>query len=390
MCAYRRPGQLQNEILDALFDNAPTAMSVKELHAIVIGYSSTSEGAVKQALDKLETAGKVDMVGYRPQRWTLADGYTHTPGAAPAAPTPPPVASAPVAPALRVPPVIRPGGMLYHPRFLAGRPDVDVLGDLREAGKPVLLYGPPGTGKTSLIEAAYPDLITLAGDGDTTTGDLLGEYTQRPDGTFEWVNGPLVRAMVEGRCFFVDDCTLISPAVLASLYPAMDGRGEITLTAHEGETIKAADGFYVAGGHNPGVAGAILTEALASRFAAHIEVTTDYALARQLGVPGTAIRVAADLGEAQRDGTVEWAPQMRELLAFKNIAAILGEQCAFDNLVSIAPEPDREAVAETIRRRTSANAKALCLGAQIPAAPIGAQDDTDDTDDTDEEESDDE
>jgi MoxR-like ATPase len=169
--------------------------------------------------------------------------------------------------------------MLYPPRLLAVRPDVEVLRDLRAAGKPVLLYGPPGTGKTSLIEAAYPDLVTVAGDGETTTGDLVGEYTQRPDGTFAWVDGPLVTAMSEGRCFFIDDCTLISPAVLATVYPAMDGRGEIVLTAHESETIEAEPGFYVAGGHNPGVAGAILTEALASRFAAHIEVTTDFDLA---------------------------------------------------------------------------------------------------------------
>ena len=32
--------------------------------------------------------------------------------------------------------------------------------------------------------------------------------------------------------------------------------------AHKGETITAADGLYVVAGHNPGVHGAILTEAL--------------------------------------------------------------------------------------------------------------------------------
>ena len=46
-------------------------------------------------------------------------------------------------------------------------PDVEALRKLRAAGVPALLYGPPGTGKTSLIEAAFPDLITVAGDGDT-------------------------------------------------------------------------------------------------------------------------------------------------------------------------------------------------------------------------------
>ena len=102
--------------------------------------------------------------------------------------------------------------------------DVEALRTLRAEGVPSLLAGPPGTGKTSLVEAAFPDLITVAGDGDTTVGDFVGEYTQRPDGTYEFIYGPLVRAMTEGRVLFIDDATLISPAVLAVCYPAMDGR----------------------------------------------------------------------------------------------------------------------------------------------------------------------
>ena len=114
-----------------------------------------------------------------------------------------------------------------------------------------MLSGPPGTGKTSLVEAAFPDLITVAGDGDTTVGDFVGEYTQRPDGTYEFIYGPLIRAMLEGRVLFIDDATLISPAVLAVCYPAMDGRREVIVKAHKGEAVTAADGFYVVAGHNP-------------------------------------------------------------------------------------------------------------------------------------------
>jgi nitric oxide reductase NorQ protein len=73
--------------------------------------------------------------------------------------------------------------------------DVEALRTLRTEGVPSLLSGPPGTGKTSLVEAAFPDLITIAGDGDTTVGDFVGEYTQKPDGTYEFIYGPLVRAM---------------------------------------------------------------------------------------------------------------------------------------------------------------------------------------------------
>ena len=77
--------------------------------------------------------------------------------------------------------------------------------------------------------------------------------------------------------------------MLAVAYPAMDGRREITVKAHKGETITAADGFYVIGGHNPGVHGAILTEALSSRFSVQIQVATDYDLARSLKIEPRAI-----------------------------------------------------------------------------------------------------
>jgi hypothetical protein len=127
-----------------------------------------------------------------------------TPPAAPkpAAPPAPPTAPKAPAPPAKPGPVTRPGGQVYRPRVLAGMADVEALRTLRAEGVPALLAGPPGTGKTSLVEAAFPDLITVAGDGDTTVGDFVGEYTQKPGGTYEFIYGPLIRAMQEGRVLF--------------------------------------------------------------------------------------------------------------------------------------------------------------------------------------------
>ena len=140
----------------------------------------------------------------------------------PAAPKPPPRqprrAEAP-APQAAPGPVTRPGGQVYRPRVLAGMADVEALRTLRAEGVPSLLAGPPGTGKTSLVEAAFPDLITVAGDGDTTVGDFVGEYTQKPDGTYEFIYGPLIRAMQEGRVLFIDDATLICAGGTGGLLP---------------------------------------------------------------------------------------------------------------------------------------------------------------------------
>ena len=262
-------------------------------------------------------------------------------------------------------PITRPNGQRYHPRSLANLPDVEALRRLRAANVPVLLYGPPGTGKTSLLEAAFPDLLTLAGDGDTTTGDLIGEYTQDENGGYQFVYGPLVIAMQEGRPLLIDDATLISPKVLAAAYPAMDGRRQIIVKAHKGETITAADGFYVVAGHNPGVHGAILTEALASRFGVQIQVGTDYDLAQTLKINSTAVRVARNLATRAASGEIGWAPQLRELIAFQKIADVLGTETAFANLVGIAPLEDRDTVAEIVTKTLGKPVTALALGRQL-------------------------
>lgn len=261
--------------------------------------------------------------------------------------------------------VTRPNGQDYHLRKLAGRTDVDVLRTMRTAEVPVLLYGPPGTGKTSLIEAAYGDLLTVQGDSDTTVADFVGEYTQNPDGTFVFVHGPLIRAMREGRVLFVDDATLIPPTVLASLYPAMDGRKEIVIKAHGGEVVKAEPGFFVVAGHNPGVHGAILSDALSSRFAFQVQVGSDYDLAEGLGVEPKAVKVARNLATRKSAGEIGWAPQLRELLAFKKIAAATDTATATANLVGTAPDDDREIVASVVRAVFGTAYAPLALGPRI-------------------------
>ncbi|WP_258528108.1 AAA family ATPase [Streptomyces sp. NBRC 110611] len=336
-----------------------------------------SGGAVGNACETLVARGEAVRVGAKPRMYRASSSTAAAAQGAPPAPPrastslPGPRQTAPQAtpaaspPSGRPQPVTRPNGQQYHPRALAQLPDVEALCKLREAGVAVLLYGPPGTGKTSLIEAAFPDLITVAGDGDTTVGDLIGEYTQDASGGYEFIYGPLVTAMQEGRALLLDDATLISPKVLAALYPAMDGRRQIQVKAHKGETITATDGFYVIAGHNPGVHGAVLTEALASRFSVQIQVGSDYDLAAALKINSTAVRIARRLATSQKTGELGWAPQLRELIAFQKIADVLGTEAAFANLVGIAPLEDRDTVAEIVTKAVGRPVAALTLGRQL-------------------------
>jgi nitric oxide reductase NorQ protein len=367
-----RPGELRAHVAQILAASPATGFTVTDLVRL-LGHSG---GAIGNACQTLVTRGEAQLLNSAPRSY----GATSTTAAAaqkavitppnPRPPAPPSRGTATPAPAKparrgKPAPIVRPNGQTYHPRALADIPDVEALQRLREASVPALLYGPPGTGKTSVIEAAFPDLLTIAGDGDTTVGDLLGEYTQNEAGGYEFIYGPVVTAMQEGRALLIDDATLISPKVLAALYPAMDGRRQIIIKAHKGETITAADGFYVIAGHNPGVHGAILTEALASRFSMQIEVGSDYDLAATLKINPAAIRIARNLATKAATGEIGWAPQLRELIAFQKIADVLGEATAFSNLIGIAPLEDRDTVAEVVTAATGKKVTALALGRQL-------------------------
>lgn len=315
----------------------------------------------------------------------------------PSATRPAPAPTGPVTPSPTV--ILRPNGEAYHVRDLLGKQDVEVLRQARLRGLSVLLYGPPGTGKTALVEAAFdpktptvvtpagaatastetqaqetvpiitkpvPELFTLTGTGNTNVLDFLGGYVQLPDGTYEWVDGPLVRAMEgdgeRGRALFIDEVMLIDTKVMAVVYSAMDGRGEITITANPRRgTVKARPGFYVCGAGNPKAPGARMSEALVSRFGLQFEVLTDYDLARELGVNSRAVTAALNMQKKTVKFEMSWAPQLRELINFREVELAFGTQMACNNMISCAPEIDRVTAADVLGRAMAMSVKELRL-----------------------------
>jgi MoxR-like ATPase len=171
----------------------------------------------------------------------------------------------------------RPNGEKYYARSWGDHSDIEVLRKAREKSQYVLLYGNPGTGKTAAVEAAFPEeLYTILGSGDTEVSDLVGSYVQPPSGSFEWVDGTLVRAAEEGKVLLIDEIGLIDPKVLSVVYGLMDGRKELAVTANpERGVVKAKEGFYVIAATNPNAPGVRLSEALLSRFTIQAEMITD-------------------------------------------------------------------------------------------------------------------
>lgn len=236
--------------------------------------------------------------------------------------------------------------------------DVELIRGWVAAGLSPFLVGRPGCGKTAAIEAALHDwsgsngIVTLLGTASTTASDFTATRVPQPDGTFKTVLGPLTEAALGGKILYVDEIGRIDSRELTVLYSVMDGRGEFNIPeAPELGTIKCAPGFAVVGSTNPDAPGCVMDDALLSRFMAPVEYTTDFSIAtRFLKVPKEVAALARDLTKQVKSGTAFWAPTMRDLIQWRDIAAINGEKAAWQGLVTAAPVESRADVATAIER----------------------------------------
>lgn len=122
----------------------------------------------------------------------------------------------------------------------------------------VILVGETGCGKTTVVQALAEStgkpLITVNAHQNTETSDLVG--SQRPcrgdskGRLFEWVDGPLVKAMKEGCVFLLDEISLADDSVLERLNSVLES-GRILFVPEIGR-IEAAPGFQFVATMNPG------------------------------------------------------------------------------------------------------------------------------------------
>ena len=122
------------------------------------------------------------------------------------------------------------------------------------AGKHILHHGPTGTGKSYVwnkaMLALYPDFdpdtypYFVHGSGGLEDIDFIGQIMPDPSGAKVWIDGPVVRAMRDGKRLKVEEINRLPGSMLNILLGAMD-YGRIAVTRHTGEIIVARPGFAV-------------------------------------------------------------------------------------------------------------------------------------------------
>jgi MoxR-like ATPase len=183
----------------------------------------------------------------------------------------------------------------------------------------VLLYGPPGTGKTFAAQGGT-DCPNITITPETPAAELRGHYVPR-GGEFQWQDGPVVRAMREGRRVVLNEVDHAGGDAVSFLLAALDNRESCRVTLPTGETVTPAPGYHVVGTMNG--APSDLIPALADRFSARVEIVEPHPAALE-ALPERLRNAARGTVTANGDDRIS----LRSWLCFARLEARVGEESA--------------------------------------------------------------
>lgn len=130
--------------------------------------------------------------------------------------------------------------------------------------EPVLLIGETGGGKTTVCQflsaIRQQELSIVNCHMHTEASDFLGNLRpvrerNESQKLFEWVDGPLVKAMKNGGFFLVDEISLADDSVLERLNSLLEPERKLLIaeksSAEENDTVTAHESFIFVGTMNP-------------------------------------------------------------------------------------------------------------------------------------------
>ncbi|XP_078040889.1 midasin [Augochlora pura] len=134
-----------------------------------------------------------------------------------------------------------------------------------EFKEPVLLIGETGGGKTTVCQLLssirQQEFSVVNCHMNTEASDFLGSLRPVRDHKdsqklFEWVDGPLIKAMKTGGFFLVDEISLADDSVLERLNSLLEPERKLLVaekpSSDENATVSAAEDFIFVGTMNPG------------------------------------------------------------------------------------------------------------------------------------------
>jgi nitric oxide reductase NorQ protein len=119
---------------------------------------------------------------------------------------------------------------------------------------PLLIKGPTGCGKTRFVEhmAARLNrpLVTVSCHDDLSAADLVGRFLIG-NGSTQWSDGPLARAVRSGAICYLDEVVEARKDTTVVLHPLADDR-RILPIERTGEQLQAPPEFMLVISYNPG------------------------------------------------------------------------------------------------------------------------------------------
>ena len=221
--------------------------------------------------------------------------------------------------------------------YLDWNGSLEVLNRAHESGLFVLVIGPKGTGKTTLVRNFVSQknlpLESVNFSLRTRESHLVGSKTLN-SGSVGFDEGVLVKSMRRGGVMYLDELNTAEADMLLRLDEALDDRRQLVLKESAGESIKAADGWFVIATINPlSHAGTKdLPPQLLSRFPVRVRLeypppeTEAEIVKRHVSVSEytesdleAGIQLAATLRKAAAVEELAYSPSIRETISYARL-----------------------------------------------------------------------
>lgn len=241
----------------------------------------------------------------------------------------------------------------YIGRTFSGRTEFEIFDAALKAKMNVLIEGPTGPGKTTACRAysAARELpfYSIPSNVGIEPSQLFGKYIPDGDGGFAWIDGPVTNLVRHGGVLLINEVNFMPERVATVLFGLLDGRREITLLDHQGETIKAHDNLLVMADMNPGYNGTRpLNEAFRNRFSIQLFWGYDPEVEKRLIQSASLRQVMSDL-RVQVDSGLYVTPVSTNMgMEFEAIAKALGLDFAISNFVTHFQVEERESITKVL------------------------------------------